>query len=206
MRRMNLRSAIYDAAIVPMTARWYARVLALVPGGGRLLDVGIGTGAALARNAGAVRAKGLRVLGIDIDPAYVRSCRRRMERAGLADAVAVEEVPFEAAPRGPYDVVYFSGSFMLLPDPAAALDQAAARLAPGGRVAFTQTFAARRSPLLEWMKPRLHWLTTVRFGRVTYPEPFFRLLGDGGFTVEVDEPLSGARGGTGRLVVARPRG
>ena len=46
---------IYDVIIVNMTARWYAAVLAQLgahlPAGARVLDVGIGTGSALAANA-----------------------------------------------------------------------------------------------------------------------------------------------------------
>ena len=39
-----------------------------LPDGARVLDVGIGTGAALARCSDLVRAKGLHIVGLDIDP------------------------------------------------------------------------------------------------------------------------------------------
>jgi hypothetical protein len=38
----RLRGAIYDAAIVGMTAGWYRAVLERLPAGCRLFDVGIG--------------------------------------------------------------------------------------------------------------------------------------------------------------------
>jgi ubiquinone/menaquinone biosynthesis C-methylase UbiE len=53
----RVRSAVYDAAIVGLTADWYRAVLERLPNGCRLLDVGIGTGAALIANADVLREK-----------------------------------------------------------------------------------------------------------------------------------------------------
>jgi len=56
-----VRAWIYDRAILPLTASWYAEVLGRVPERARLLDVGIGTGGALVAHAELVRAKRLRI-------------------------------------------------------------------------------------------------------------------------------------------------
>jgi len=65
----RVRSAVYDAAIVGMTADWYRAVLERLPNGCRLLDVGIGTGAALVANADLLREKDVGVTGVDVDAA-----------------------------------------------------------------------------------------------------------------------------------------
>lgn len=203
MAASRLRSLVYDMLVVPRTARWYAAALARIPRGARVLDVGIGTGAALAAHADAVRANGFAVVGVDVDADYLARCRATLAAAGLAAAVELRRTPFEAVADGPYDAIYFAGSFMLLDDPPAALAHARGLLSARGVVLFTQTIVSRRSRLLEALKPRLHRLTSVRFGRVTYEGEFRALLERAGFRVPVFEPIP--RGGRGaRLVLAVP--
>src|SRR5262245_52467377 len=126
-----------------MTATWYRAVLERLPAGCRLLDVGIGTGTALLASADLVAGKDLRITGIDVDAAYVARCRRAVAARGLAGRVAVRLESVDDHQGGPYDAAYFSGSFMLLPDPARALRHVCALLAPGGRIWFTQTLEER---------------------------------------------------------------
>jgi SAM-dependent methyltransferase len=159
---------IYDRLVAGMTTSWYREVLTRLPDGAKVLDVGIGTGAALAGCADLVRAKDLEVVGLDIDPDYLDRCRAEMARAGLDDRVKAELQSVYDHQGGPYDAVYFSASLMLLPDPVAAMKHVAAQLTPDGRLFSTQTFHHRRSAVLERVKPMLHRLTTIHFGRVTY--------------------------------------
>ncbi|WP_444679218.1 SAM-dependent methyltransferase [Halomonas sp. E19] len=111
------RSAVYDFLILRLTARWYAEVLASLPEGAGVLDVGIGTAGALLANADLVRRKRLRVTGIDIDADYVHRARRRLHGTPLADQVQVHLESVYDHCGGPYAAIYFSGSFMLLPEP-----------------------------------------------------------------------------------------
>jgi ubiquinone/menaquinone biosynthesis C-methylase UbiE len=199
-----VRGLIYDAAILPLTTKWYAEVLSRLPDGARLLDVGIGTGGALVRNAEIVRAKDLRVVGVDIDAAYIARCQKQVAEAGLSDRVEarLESVTDHAG--GPYDAVYFSASFMLMPDPPAVLRHVIGLLSPEGRVYFTQTFQDRRSQLLEKAKPLLGKVTTIEFGRVTYEEDFRETVAAGGLdlTELVTMDTSGSR--SYRLAVGVP--
>ena len=199
---MQLRAWIYDRAVRPMTASWYRAVLERLAPGTRLLDIGIGTGGALVANAALVRERDLRVTGVDIDPDYVRRCREHVARHGLADRVEVLLESVYDHGRGDYDAAYFSGSFMLMPEPAGVLRHVAGLLREGGRVYFTQTFQERRAPVLERAKPLLRKLTTVDFGRVTYEVDFLRALAEAG--VEVDDMLVLERGRarTSRLITA----
>jgi SAM-dependent methyltransferase len=200
-----MRGWIYDRFVAGMTSDWYRAVLSRLPKGARVLDVGIGTGAALARSADLVRAKKLEIVGLDIDPDYLRRCRAELLRAGLAGQVEPVFSSVYDHRGGPYDAVYFSASLMLLPDPAAAIAHVAQLVAPDGRVFATQTFQHRRSPLLERVKPMVRHLTTIQFGRVTYEEEFRRAFAEAGVDLVELVTLRGRRHYSYRLAVARLR-
>ncbi len=200
----RLRGRIYDAAIPGTTTAWYGAVLDRLPDGARVLDVGIGTGAALLAHAGRLRARRLVVVGIDIDAAYVARCRAAIARADAGAHVSAQTESVYDHRGGPYDAVYFSASFMLLPDPVAALRHVATLLAPGGRLFFTQTFEHRRSRLVEWIKPLLRRVTTIDFGRVTYESDFRATLAAAGVVIDDFVVLNGGARRSGALVVARP--
>ncbi len=200
----NVRGWLYDRAITGLTSGWYRAVLDRLPDGARMLDVGMGTGGALARNADRVRAKDLHVTGLDIDADYHARSVEEMARAGLSAHVAprLESVYDHAG--GPYDAAYFSASLMLLPDPVAALRHVSGLLAPGGRLFFTQTFHHRRSALRERVKPLLRHVTTIHFGRMTYEEEFREVLAAAGLSLEEFVTLDRTRSSSYRLAVATP--
>ncbi len=200
-----MRARIYDAVIVGMTASWYRAVLERLPRGCRLLDVGIGTGSALLANADLVREKDLHITGVDIDAAYVDRCQQGITEHGMHKHVRVCLQSIYEHRDVPYDAVYFSGSFMLLPDPTAALRHVGSLLVPNGRLYFTQTFEARPSPLLEVVKPLLRWVTTIDFGSVTYEHDFRRALEAGGFEIEEREVIESHRRRFALLLIVRPQ-
>lgn len=204
--RGAVRGWLYDRAITGLTAGWYQAVFDRLPDGARMLDVGIGTGGALARGADRVRAKDLRVTGLDIDRDYYRRCLEEMARAGLSRQVTplLESVYDHRG--GPYDAAYFSASLMLLPDPVAALRHVAGLLAPDAQLFFTQTFHHRRSPLRERVKPLIRHVTTIDFGTVTYEDDFRRVLREADLRVLELVTLGGTRSSSYRLAVAAPDG
>ncbi len=199
------RSALYDFLILRLTARWYAEVLHRLPDGAGVLDVGIGTGGALLANAECVRRKRLRITGIDIDADYVRRARRRLRGSLLADQVQVHLESVYDHRGGPYAAIYFSGSFMLLPEPERALRHCCTLLEPEGRLYFTQTLQQRPSPGMERLKPLLKRLTSIDFGRVTYEATFRAQLNAAGLDVESFEVLSRQGQRASCLVVATVR-
>ena len=200
---MGLRAWIYDRALLPLTTGWYRAVLERLPKGARLLDVGIGTGGALAGNAALLRERDVSVVGVDIDAAYVEAAKKRMTEVGLSDRVDVRlQSIYDFAETG-FDAAYFSASFMLMPDPEAALAHVLSLLNPGGRVFFTQTFQERSSPLMERLKPLLKTVTTVDFGQVTYEPEFLAVLEKAGLAIDENATLGRKRDWTYRLVVAR---
>jgi SAM-dependent methyltransferase len=199
-----VRAALYDLVIVPLTASWYEAVLSRLAAGCRLLDVGIGTGGALLRHADLVRTRDLRITGVDIDADYVARCTRQVTRHGLERHVTARVQSIYDHHGGPYDAAYFSGSFMLLPDPPAAIGHVVSLLAPGGRLYFTQTFEHERSPMLERVKPLLRRLTTIDFGRVTYEDDFRRALDAGGVSIDERVVLHAGPRRSALLLSTRP--
>nr|WP_299380052.1 class I SAM-dependent methyltransferase [uncultured Halomonas sp.] len=198
-----MRSFIYDTLILKLTSRWYAQVLERVPEGAAVLDVGIGTAGALVANAEVVKRKRLHVTGIDIDADYMDSARRRLEASSLADYTEVRLESVYDHQGGPYDAVYFSASFMLLPEPDRALRHCLKLLRPGGRIFFTQTIQKRPSRWMERLKPVLKRVTSIDFGRVTYEEAFKAQLRAAGLALEEFVFLSHHGNRASCLAVAR---
>uniref|UniRef100_K3X164 Methyltransferase domain-containing protein n=1 Tax=Globisporangium ultimum (strain ATCC 200006 / CBS 805.95 / DAOM BR144) TaxID=431595 RepID=K3X164_GLOUD len=165
-----MRARVYDALIVNLTTGWYEHVLKRMPAHSKLLDVGIGTGLALANNEALLRAKDIAVDGVDYDLDYVKRCKVLMKNHRLDAVVTAHHASIYDYTGGPYDAVYFSSSLMIMPDPVAALKHTAAMLKPKGRVYVTQTIQTKRSKIVELGKPLLKFLTTIDFGNVTYEE------------------------------------
>jgi SAM-dependent methyltransferase len=199
-----IRSFIYDTLILRLTSRWYAEVLNRVPEGAVLLDVGIGTAGALLANAGLVERKRLRVVGIDIDADYVARARQRLGASSLDARVEVRLESVYDHRGGPYHAVYFSGSFMLLPEPERALRHCRALLSPGGRIFFTQTIQKQPTRWIEILKPMLKRVTSVDFGRVTYEDAFRAQIQGAGLDLEEFTALTRHRARASYIAVARP--
>ncbi|HXV94647.1 MAG TPA: class I SAM-dependent methyltransferase [Pseudonocardia sp.] len=192
--------------ITGLTAGWYREVLGRLPHGACVLDIGIGTGGAVARCAELIRARDIHIVGIDIDHDYLQRCAQEVARAGLAEHVRPCLASVYHHRGGPYDAAYFSASLMLLPDPVTAMRHVAAQLAPGGALYFTQTFHARRSVLREKLKPAMRRVTTIDFGRVTYEDDFRDAIEASGLRLDDFVTLRRTRSASFVLAVARPVG
>jgi len=210
----NAKAEVYDFLIIRMTARWYQVVLERCAGGDRMLDVGIGTGTALAKNKEILERKNMIVVGIDYEADYVKKAGDVMAEAGLSDRVKLNCASiydpklrklFTGAAQ--FDAVYFSGSLTLMPDPAAALKCAASMLADRGVIYVTQTFQNRRSPVMERLKPLLRRFTSVDFGRVTYYSEVKEIVAKAGMQILEDGPIAGSidnASQTARLIILKP--
>lgn len=203
--RGALRGWLYDRLLAGMTGGWYREVFGRLPEHARVLDVGIGTGGALTRCAELVRTKDIYIDGLDIDRDYLDRCVVEVARAGLADQVTLFPSSVYDHHGGTYDAIYFSASFMLLPDPVAAIKHVAAQLVPNGRIFFTQTFHHSRSPVAERVKPLLRRITTIHFGRVTYEDDFRRTLDDAGLELIEFCTMRRTRHASWRVAEARVR-
>jgi SAM-dependent methyltransferase len=199
-----MRAWIYNKALMGLTPKWYAEVLNRLPAGAGLLDVGIGTGGALLRNAALIQSKNLTVRGVDIDVDYVRHCATQIVAQGLQERISVSEQSVYDHVDGPYDGVYFGASFMLLPDPVKALQHVSTLLKPGGLIYLTQTFHDKPAPIMEHLKPMLHRFTTIHFGRVTYERDFRAVVETSGLVLK-ELFVMGRKGKTSyRIAIVSP--
>lgn len=182
-----------------------------------ILDVGIGNGSALIRNLPLITSKKLRFHGVDIDADYIKALQGTISDMSLASSLSCEHgsIYDHVAPPGKlYDGVYFSGSFMLMPDPAKCLLHVSSLMTKeeggGERAAliyFTQTFQELTVPFVDTLKPILKWLTTIDFGKSTYEGDFLQVMKEG--NVEVIDMKVISRNFLGlstcRLVTAKPK-
>jgi SAM-dependent methyltransferase len=118
--------------------REYARFERLLPPRRplRVLDIGCGTGAWSVHWA----ARGCKVTGVDIDPAFIA---RAQLREGLADASSFRGIVAEATRLPPdigeFDVVTLNSLLEHVPDCRAAIGEAVRALAPGGVLVLQTT-------------------------------------------------------------------
>ena len=195
------KSLVYDTVIVSLTEKWYRAVLQKLDDGSILLDVGVGTGGALLRCADLIESKNLKVVGIDIDAAYVDAGKTSIRGAHLSDKISIDKVDVYDGKQkildlamklgatlnsdGQFvDAVYFSGSFSLLPDPVKALQLVSAFVkGNGAKVYITQTYQRKTPFFLPYVKPLLKYATTIDFGQLVKEKDVLRTFKESGLEV-----------------------
>ena len=190
--RARIRAFIYDKVISNnLTTSWYKAVLSDLSPNSTLLDVGIGTAGALCNNATLLHKKDIKVVGIDYDNDYIVKANQSAANAGLSERLhslhmSVYDTPLPAPPGGGelYDAVYFSGSIVLMPDPAEALKAVAKSLKPGGLIYVTQTFQIKAWPLLKFTKPMMRYITSIDFGKLTFEKDILDIVKQAGMEVK----------------------
>lgn len=121
--------------------------------GGRILEVGVGTGLSLADYG-----KGTRIVGVDISEPMLEKARKRVEAQGLARVEALEVMDAEhlSLPDGSFDVVVAQYVVTAIPNPERALDEFARVVRPGGEIILTTRIGAEtglRGTLEKWLMP-----------------------------------------------------
>jgi len=177
--RNNMRNYIYKLIIDDVTELCYEHTLSYFREDSRILDVGIGNGIMIRKYHSLIRDKSLHITGIDINRNYLNHCSSLISRWHLENNINVLHEPverYEPPEKQYFDYILFSMSFMLFRDQHLVLNRIRPWLKPDGKVLFFQTMFKDRSLFMEVIKPRLKYLTTVDFGRVTYDNDFAALL------------------------------
>jgi ubiquinone/menaquinone biosynthesis C-methylase UbiE len=132
----------------------------LAPARGRVLEVGVGTGLNLACYPAAVDE----VVAIDPNPGMLALAAKQAAAAPMPVELAPGHAESLALPDGSFDTVVSTLTLCSVGSPAAALDEIARVLAPGGRFLFLEHGLADRPRVARWQR------------RIT---PIQRRVGDG---------------------------
>ena len=142
------------------------------PAGGRILEVGVGTGISLLSYSRANR-----LVGVDISAPMLRRAQERVvqHRLSNVEALAVMDAKHLALPDAWFDVVVAQYVITAVPDPEATLDEFVRVLRPGGEIILVnhlgaeagarRTFELCFSPLarrLGW-SPEFPWERLARW-------------------------------------------
>ncbi|MEK7485509.1 MAG: methyltransferase domain-containing protein [Planctomycetota bacterium] len=172
-----IQNWLYNALIKKTTNAGYGCFFENVVPQSKILDIGIGNGVMLHQYHSNIRDLRLSIEGIDLNKHYLKQCQKLIEHYNLESQIKLERLDFLATPiPSCFDYVFFSMSFMLFPDQRKALDIATAMLNPGGQIIFGLTIQMKESRTLEFLKPKLKYISTIDFGKVTYEEEFLNLM------------------------------
>ncbi len=116
-----------------------AAVVAAESVGGRVLEVGVGTGLSLASYG-----KGTRVFGIDISNPMLDKARQRVKQQGLSNVERLEVMDAEhlSLPDASFDVVVAQYVVTSIPNPEKALNEFVRVVRPGGEIIVTTRIGA----------------------------------------------------------------
>jgi phosphatidylethanolamine/phosphatidyl-N-methylethanolamine N-methyltransferase len=135
---------VYDLVFGPVFERGRrASIEAAERIGGRILEVGVGTGISLPDYS-----RRHRIVGVDISEAMLSKARDRVAEGGLHNVEALEVMDAERLdfPNGSFDVVVAQYVVTAVPNPEAALDEFARVLKPGGEIILLSRVGAEAGP------------------------------------------------------------
>jgi phosphatidylethanolamine/phosphatidyl-N-methylethanolamine N-methyltransferase len=160
---------VYDLVFGAVFERGRAAAIAAAERiGGRVLEVGVGTGISLPDYA-----RTTRVYGVDISEAMLRKARERVTELKLTnvEGLSVMDAADLTFPDASFDVIVAQYVITTVPDPEAALDEFARVLKPGGEIVLMSRVGAEdglRRTLEHWFSPvacRLGWRSEFSWQR-----------------------------------------
>jgi phosphatidylethanolamine/phosphatidyl-N-methylethanolamine N-methyltransferase len=137
--------------------------------GGRILEVGVGTGLSLPDYS-----RTNRLTGVDLSVPMLRKAKARAaeQRLTNVDGLAVMDARHLGFQDGAFDVVVAQYVITAVPDPEATLDEFARVVKPGGEIILVNHLGAEaglRSSFERWFAPlarRLGWRPEFRWERI----------------------------------------
>jgi phosphatidylethanolamine/phosphatidyl-N-methylethanolamine N-methyltransferase len=121
--------------------------------GGRILEVGVGTGISLPDYA-----RTNRLVGVDISEPMLRKAQERVDELGLSNVeqLAVMDAEHLSFPDASFDVVVAQYVITTVPNPEETLDEFARVLKPGGEIVLVSRVGAEagmRRAIEKWFAP-----------------------------------------------------
>ena len=160
---------VYDLVFGAVFERGrHAAVAAAERIGGRVLEVGVGTGISLP-----LYSTNCRLCGVDISAPMLRKAQERVTELNLVnvEGLWVMDAEHLSFPDNSFDAVVAQYVITTVPNPEATLDEFARVLKPGGEIVLVSRVGAEaglRRSLEHWFQPaarKLGWRTEFSFGR-----------------------------------------
>jgi phosphatidylethanolamine/phosphatidyl-N-methylethanolamine N-methyltransferase len=160
---------VYDIVFGPVFSRGRrTAVEAAERIGGRILEVGVGTGLSLDQYA-----RRNRIVGVDISEPMLDKARERVKRLRLGNVEAISVMDAESLTfaDASFDVVVAQYVVTAVPHPEQALDEFVRVVRPGGEIIITTRLGAEkgvRGTVEKWLMPvtsRLGWRTEFPWAR-----------------------------------------
>ncbi|MFY9894871.1 MAG: methyltransferase domain-containing protein [Xanthobacteraceae bacterium] len=137
--------------------------------GGRILEVGVGTGLSLRDYS-----RTNRLTGVDLSAPMLRKAKARVAEHSLSnvEGLAVMDAQHLGFQDAVFDVVVAQYVITAVPDPEATLDEFARVVKPGGEIILVNHLGAESGPRASferWFAPlarRLGWRPEFRWGRL----------------------------------------
>jgi phosphatidylethanolamine/phosphatidyl-N-methylethanolamine N-methyltransferase len=182
-RTYDLWAPVYDLVFRGVFERArQAAVAATNRVGGRILDVGVGTGMCLP-----LYAPSTRVVGVDLSEKMLAKARKKVAEQGLRQVESLQVMDAENLefPDASFDVVVAQYVVNTVPHPEVALDEFTRVLKPGGEIVLINRVGAEEGPrktfehLLMPVTQRLGWRSDFpwdRFARWLERAPDMRLI------------------------------
>src|SRR6202012_4592056 len=160
---------VYDLVFGAVFERGrHAAIAAAERIGGRILEVGVGTGISLAHYS-----RSCKLSGVDISAPMLRKAEERVAEFGLTnvEGLWVMDAEHLSFPDASFDVIVAQYVITTVPNPEATLDEFARVLKPGGEIILVSRVGAEaglRRSLEHWFAPaarKLGWRTEFSFER-----------------------------------------
>jgi phosphatidylethanolamine/phosphatidyl-N-methylethanolamine N-methyltransferase len=162
---------IYDFVFGPVFRKGRSEAIKVAERiGGRILEVGVGTGLSLPQYASENR-----IVGVDISEPMLEVAKKRVKKRGLSNVESIEVGDAEALrfEDDSFDVVVAQYVVTSCPNPEKALDEFARVVRPGGEIVITTRIGADRGmrkgieKTLMPVTTKLGWRTEFPFSRYT---------------------------------------
>jgi phosphatidylethanolamine/phosphatidyl-N-methylethanolamine N-methyltransferase len=162
---------VYDFLFGPVFSRGRTEAVKVAGRiGGRILEVGVGTGLSLPKYT-----ESNCITGVDISEPMLNVARKRVRKLGLANVISIEVGDAENLrfPSDSFDVVVAQYVVTACPNPEKALNEFARVVRPGGEIVITTRISADRGmraaieKVLMPVTTKLGWRTEFPFSRYT---------------------------------------
>ena len=155
-RRYDRIAPIYDAleSVMELRARHWRRDLWSRAEGGRILELGVGTGKNLR-----YYPRGREVVAMDISQRMLHRAQRKAECLGMSVRLELGDAQQLAYPNGSFDIAVATFLFCSVPDPQLGLAEVRRILKPGGQLLLLEHTLSER-PLLRRI---MRWLDPIPF-------------------------------------------